>query len=311
VSDERLAAGTSDPARPVVPPPPLRFDPVRKAKLPQRVAGGLTALIALGATLGLDHRFAIPWCSLVLVTLLGVIAAFELVRMLGALPVAAHPRAFVAAAASFLVAKGALLAAGHHADGFALLAIGLFLLLGFAVEVVGGDARRGVERVAYSLLAFGYVVLYSFLLDLLLLPSAPRGVELALFLVLTSKANDIGGYLVGSLVGGRRLAPKVSGGKTWAGALGGLALGVAVAWFGGDRFALPPGLALAFGVLVAIATQFGDLAESLLKRACGFKDSGRLLPTFGGALDVVDSLVFAAPCGYALLVVFRPEVFAP
>lgn len=124
-------------------------------------------------------------------------------------------------------------------------------------------------------------------------------------LIAAVKGGDIAAYLVGSLVGRHRMAPRLSPGKTWEGAAAGLVASVALAWlliepFGSGR--RPLGGAVMFGLVVAALGMLGDLAESLIKRETGAKDSGAVLGRMGGVLDLVDSLSFAAPGGWALWV---------
>jgi phosphatidate cytidylyltransferase len=132
------------------------------------------------------------------------------------------------------------------------------------------------------------------------------GPWLLLVTIFACKLNDIGGYLVGSLVGRVRLAPAISPKKSVEGALAGFALGVAgsyaaFAWFCPTAGVLAPWQAVLFGVVVSVASQAGDLCESLIKRSAGVKDSGAVIPAFGGILDLVDSFILAAPAGYTLL----------
>ncbi len=127
-----------------------------------------------------------------------------------------------------------------------------------------------------------------------------RGPQLVLWLVLLVIAADIGAYFAGRSLGRRKLAPRVSPGKTWEGALGGLAHGGAGGLVGRRcilRCRCHP--AVAFGCAVGIFSIVGDLTESMFKRAAGLKDSGRLLPGHGGLLDRIDSVTAAAPL-YAL-----------
>ena len=121
------------------------------------------------------------------------------------------------------------------------------------------------------------------------------------FLVVVVWASDIGAYLVGRTLGGPKLAPAISPGKTWAGAAGGLAgaalLGVGIALVHGLRHPGPPCLARAAGLAVAVSVlgQAGDLAESWAKRRLGVKDSGRLIPGHGGLLDRLDAALAVLP----------------
>jgi phosphatidate cytidylyltransferase len=126
-----------------------------------------------------------------------------------------------------------------------------------------------------------------------------RGPVIVLWLVLMVCAADIGAYTAGRSFGQRKLAPRVSPGKTWEGALGGLAMVALVAVGGAFYFGLMPLSVLAFGCAVGIFSVIGDLTESMFKRAAALKDSGTLLPGHGGLLDRIDSVTAAAPL-YAL-----------
>jgi phosphatidate cytidylyltransferase len=126
-------------------------------------------------------------------------------------------------------------------------------------------------------------------------------------LVAVAKAGDVAAYLGGTLLGRNRMAPALSPGKTWEGAVASLVGSSAAAWvvleqFGSAATAGPWGGWLVFGLSVGLAAMVGDLAESLLKRECGVKDSGRALGGLGGFLDLVDSLLFAAPVAWLLWV---------
>lgn len=126
--------------------------------------------------------------------------------------------------------------------------------------------------------------------------------------LLTTWAGDSAAYFVGHAIGRTRLAPHVSPGKTVEGAIAGLlgamvAAGV-VAWWGPAHFEgarLGVATALGVGLLLGAAALVGDLAESVLKRDAGIKDSGAVLPGHGGALDRLDSLLFAFPVAWLLL----------
>ena len=126
-----------------------------------------------------------------------------------------------------------------------------------------------------------------------------RGPQIVLWLVLLVIAADIGGYFSGRSLGRRKLAPRVSPGKTVEGALGGLVLVAVVAAAAALHFSLPAVSAVIFGCAVGICSIVGDLTESMFKRAAGLKDSGSLLPGHGGLLDRIDGFTAAAPL-YAL-----------
>jgi phosphatidate cytidylyltransferase len=125
------------------------------------------------------------------------------------------------------------------------------------------------------------------------------GPQLVLFMILMVASADIGAYFAGRRFGRRKLAPRVSPGKTWEGAAGGL-VGVALmSAAGAAHFHLPVFSVIAFGCCVGIFSVIGDLTESMFKRAVALKDSGTLLPGHGGLLDRLDSVTAAAPL-YAL-----------
>lgn len=119
---------------------------------------------------------------------------------------------------------------------------------------------------------------------------------LLVLLLLLVSANDSSAFYFGRAFGRRKMCPVISPNKTWVGAVAGFAAAVVVTglwtWWRFDRVE-PRWLVL--GAVVAVATQCGDLVESMLKRGAGVKDSGRLLPGHGGILDRADSFLFAAP----------------
>jgi len=140
----------------------------------------------------------------------------------------------------------------------------------------------------------------------------PSGAWLILSILVVIKVTDIGAYFTGILAGRRLLIPKISPKKTWEGLVGGIAaaavvsallLGWVLPQFGGGKalHELSVLQAVVFGIVMAIVGQLGDLAESLFKRDSGAKDSARLVPTFGGVLDIIDSPLMAVPVAYWLL----------
>ena len=130
---------------------------------------------------------------------------------------------------------------------------------------------------------------------------APQGPQIVLGLFLIVWATDTGALVFGKLIGGRKIAPRLSPGKTWAGTIGGsvcaaLVFGLYIAFFG---FKVLP--AMVFALVFSLAAHGGDLLESAVKRHFGTKDSGGLIPGHGGVLDRMDSM-FASSVVLALLV---------
>lgn len=207
------------------------------------------------------------------------------------------------------------------------LAIGLAagLLLAMIGELLRYESPgRATTNLALSSFAILYAGgLMGFLIQLRILGGGPWGSDghwgmLALVsLIATVKMSDTGQYTAGRLFGRHKLSPLVSPGKTWEGAAGGLvfaivAAGIVFGWAARYMVGTPIDSStsiatlggavriVAFAAAVAAAGIVGDLAESLLKRDAGVKDSSSWLPGFGGVLDLLDSLLGAAPVVYLL-----------
>jgi len=170
----------------------------------------------------------------------------------------------------------------------------------------GREKPDAVRDVAVTLFGAFYVgVLGGYIVRIHSL-SAEYGAIFVLYFVAVSKTADIGGYLSGKFLGRHKLAPAVSPNKTVEGSLGGLALSLVAAFVLAGllpwRLSLP--WTIAFAVLVNAASQFGDLAESMLKRGCNVKDSAVILPKVCGALDLIDSILISAPVGFYLIAAY-------
>lgn len=161
----------------------------------------------------------------------------------------------------------------------------------------------GVRRPAPAIGAVvGFLVLSPAWVALVFLhQQGPHGGYWVTLLLLLVWGSDVGGYFAGRAFGRRKLAPAISPGKTWAGVVGGLALGLAAALAlqqAGLRLGLAPPLPAGLLAVFVLTIGFGvagDLFESMMKRQRGVKDSGSLLPGHGGVLDRVDALVAGAP----------------
>jgi phosphatidate cytidylyltransferase len=171
-----------------------------------------------------------------------------------------------------------------------------FAALALAV-VAAGAILVGLLTVGRRPLLSAEGVLYAGLPTVALLwlrEDVPHGLPAVLFIFIAVVATDVAAYACGRLIGGPKLAPAISPNKTWAGFLGGItAAGVAAYAFAHTIGSPPPKLA-AFGLVLGILAQIGDLTESALKRSFGVKDSGAIIPGHGGVLDRVDGLIFAA-----------------
>lgn len=256
--------------------------------------GGVNELVQLCATRDLIMP---PWTLRA-----GVVATF--------MAVAFGTQAFVAASA---------VAAPVAAMSWALIAYTVTVACLVILEIVGYRPHgRAVERLAASTFILTYLgIPMAFMTSLRLICVENIGPEQTgighlgivplVAMVATVKAGDVAAYVIGSLLGTTKMAPVLSPGKTWEGAAASLAGSMAAAWLvlellGAGLPFKPWGGWAAFGLLVGGAGMIGDLTESLIKREAGVKDSGRSLGGLGGVLDLVDSLLFAAPVAWALWV---------
>lgn len=287
-----------------------------------RLLLGTIIIAALAGLCWLDHSAPLPGLYLLPVAALVTVAATGEVLLLAGDGV--RPAAWAAYAGNLLIvlagwapvaaarAKGAggpgagteTLAASAECI---LLALALAVAMTFAGEMLRFRGPGGVTaRLGTAMLAFVYV---GVLLGFVALVRLTHGVAALVSLVIVVKTCDTGAYAAGRFLGRHKLAPAISPGKTLEGAVGGLLLGCLGSW---AAFAwLVPALAppdappcpwwgwLAYGLLVGAAGALGDLAESLLKRDARRKDSSAWMPGFGGVLDIMDSILLAAPVAFA------------
>ncbi len=162
-----------------------------------------------------------------------------------------------------------------------------------------------------AVLVFGWFYIFclaGFLVRIFTFDNSRGAWLLILFIVLT-KFSDLGAYVTGSLIGRHKMIPKVSPGKTWEGFFGAILFSalcgfLLVKVFPDPFHRIPPFHVLILGAVLGATAVLGDLVESLLKREADVKDSGQFIPGIGGALDLVDSLLFNAPIMYAYLCFF-------
>src|ERR1051326_3832164 len=163
-----------------------------------------------------------------------------------------------------------------------------------------------LQTMAYTLFGLLYVLwLYNFITKIVYL--TPRsstgqltGQFYVLYLIAVTKFSDMGAYLTGSVIGRHLMVPHISRKKTWEGFFGAIVFALLCSL---GLYKLMPGHlsalnwthATVLGLLLGLAAVLGDLAESIIKRSTDVKDSGNLLPGIGGALDLLDSLLFTAP----------------
>ncbi len=264
--------------------------------LKQRV---LTALVFAALVIGVVLYAPVALTAL-LFGLLVLGAAWEWAALAGFATRAARA-GYVALLALALALGARLVGAPAHVDAaaFGLLLFpvpGFWLLAALAVFAYPRGAAAWGGRATLALI--GLPVLVPPWLAVLYIRSLPHGELLVIYAIAVIAFADIGAYFAGRAIGGLKLMPRVSPGKTWAGFAGGmlasLALAAAVgalAGLGGERL----GTWVAVAGTAALVSVFGDLLESMVKRHGGQKDSGSLLPGHGGLFDRLDSLTAGLP----------------
>ena len=177
---------------------------------------------------------------------------------------------------------------------------GMFATVLVAFVVYGFSDARPSATAAISLTLLGVVWVGGGLGCLMLLRAIPENGRLVVFTVLlTVFADDTAAYFVGRTIGRHKMAPKISPGKSWEGFVGGTMAAMAVAFFAMyDQGYLTNLEAVALGAAVALSSTLGDLFESAIKRDLGVKDSGRILAGHGGVLDRIDSILWAGPAAF-------------
>jgi phosphatidate cytidylyltransferase len=212
-----------------------------------------------------------------------------------------HPLALLAASLSAALAAGALVGA----DWLLWFGTGL-VLLPLVFVTLAGDPDTGLQR---WLWAVGGVLYVGWLgSHLVLLREAPDGRDWVLLVLFATFATDTSSYFVGRALGRRPLASRISPGKTVEGAIGGVLFGLAAVlllnYFLGLR--IEAALIVPVAVLLPLAAELGDLAESLLKRGMQVKDASPLIPGHGGLMDRLDSVLFTGVVLYYYLLWILP-----
>jgi len=237
-------------------------------------------------------------------------ATLELKRILRACGVMTSRRMLLASSISGLLVPWLVSPSVNPLTAVALTAS---VATGVLVSALLWHARSRTPRGAAAaggaaLLSFVYLgLMFGFILAL----RREHSAWIVLGVLVVTKSCDIGAFFTGTLIGKHKLIPWLSPGKTWEGLVGGIlvaaGMGVLASWLlqafhGGDG---EPSISWSHGALMgalfACIGQAGDLMASMLKRDAGIKDSGAVLPGFGGVLDVIDSLLPVAPLAYWLL----------
>lgn len=251
--------------------------------------GAVFALLVIGSVLWS------PWAFFVLMGAFTLVALAEFLKLFPSEP---RPQGTVIYYFLGLSVYGLVGLTGMNVIDFSNLLLVVLAFFVFMAAEIFRQPHPSWMQVAAGFSAFLYIALpFGMMNSLFWLGSgniAFPWILLALFILVW--ANDVFAYLVGSTIGKHKLYPKLSPKKTWEGSLGGFVFTLLFAWL----FSLVAGNLdvnhwLLLGVIIAVAANLGDLAESLLKRNAGVKDSGTLFPGHGGVLDRFDAVLFATP----------------
>lgn len=273
----------------------------KKKGLLVRLTVAPTVLAVVCGLLAWHHASGSSLPTDVVLALLAAGASYEVVAMAGRGETRGGV-AVVALASAALAGLGALFPDAPAARGAArslVLAAGVLGVFALHFRPVReGDLARLLAAVV-AIVFVGY--LFGLLREL---GDGPDGAKQLVFVVVASKASDIGGWVVGKTLGRHKMIPSVSPGKTWEGTFGGLAFSVGAALLLFALLGPLPALvrtapaAGVLGLVLGTASTLAGLCHSALKRRCAVKDSSALLPEMGGVLDMVDSIVLAAPAAW-------------
>jgi phosphatidate cytidylyltransferase len=250
-----------------------------------------------------------PWIALVVgvAVVLGGIEAFRLLTAAG------HP-SFPALGVVLGVVIALADTVRQLPGGSGLILAGVGIVLVGSVAITRPDPREGLAELMTTAFGAMYVGLLGFIPRLAALDAPVVDGSLlgwlggertwVLVLLLTVWTYDTAAYGVGRRFGSRHFIPNISPGKTVEGVAGGTVGAAIVATALVAAAGRPAVAGLFLGLVIAAAAQVGDLVESMLKRAAGAKESGRLIPGHGGLLDRIDSFLFAAPAAFLYVVAF-------
>lgn len=263
----------------------------RFGDLPKRL---LSALVLVPIALACLWAGGVAWVLLVI--LAGITVAVEWAQICRL-----RPFELPGTLLPVMVAATAVLTAA----GYGVAALAALIVVGAAVAAGAARGGQGSRWLAGGIVYVGVAAIATVWLRL----RGPAGLGNMLFVILIVWASDSGAYLFGRLVGGPKLAPRISPSKTWAGAVGGLAFAVLAGLLVAVGFVgAPSPLVALVSIALGTASQGGDLLESAIKRHFGAKHSGTLIPGHGGLLDRLDGVLAAAPVAGILALALGPGV---
>ncbi len=271
-----------------------------------RILLGLVLVSVVSSVLWLDHRFHVSWGFAGILVLICSGGLYEYAKLVSR-PELRLPAVEVAAlGGAFLLLQ---IAQPPHGGEYLLPLVALVVVLFLSEGVFRGDPNRS-EAAVLSIAGLVYICfLASFVTRIRFFDGF--GEAAFYWFLAVNKVTDSGAFFAGKTLGRHKLCPSVSPGKTWEGSVGGTIAGVGagmIVWsVSSMRDVFPWWSILLAAIPASLSGQVGDLVESLFKRKAGQKDSGALLPQFGGFLDLLDCLLLSAPFSYYALL-WMPRV---
>ncbi|MCI8497264.1 MAG: phosphatidate cytidylyltransferase [Clostridiales bacterium] len=242
----------------------------------------------------------------ILISLISVISVYEVIKATGYLKV------IPAAVASMIFAAAVPFFTTSPISGVRGASCFVYIIALFVAAIICHEKmpleRLGMVFMMSLLVPFGLACLV-FTRDFF----PQDAVFYVVLIIVAAWMTDIGAYFIGSFFGKHKLVPKISPKKTVEGAVGGIAVSLIsvmiISVFYqfvilGDSADISWGILIAYSIAAAVVSMLGDLAASLVKRACGVKDFGKLLPGHGGLLDRFDSVLFVAPLTFFVILYF-------
>jgi phosphatidate cytidylyltransferase len=264
----------------------------------------LTAIIAIPIIIYCIHLGGVVYMAFVGVVIFLCLYEYWLVLRLGKRPLHIFSLLFFGAvtAVTAVLSRNPLIVG--HFDNLVPFAISLTILGVLTIEVI--TPRRSIERMAFTFLGV-FLIPWNLSYLVNLRDISVSGMQLTYMLFITVWTADTGAYFAGKLFGRHKLTPEVSPQKTWEGAIAGLLTAILVSIWLKSLFKvdITTKHAAVLGVVVTIAGQISDLAESIIKRSSKVKDSSNLLPGHGGVLDRFDSFLLLAPIYYYAYVFWK------
>ena len=272
----------------------------------QRIFSTLALLIILTSALFFGGPIAGIW----IISLCGVLTQYELYLILE--KAGYHPMKRLGLILGMVIILGTFYLPQFSNDFLDNPSAELFTASALICSVaIFGKKEITYKSSSFISTLFGIIYIPYMLMHLVLLmmntSDLQQGFFLSLWVVVTAKLSDTGGFLVGRFYGKKKLASEISPQKTWEGVIGAVFLSA----LGAYLFALIghnnlpesfiPWKAAVIAIPIAFIAIFSDLVESLFKRHAGLKDSGKIVPGIGGAFDLLDSVILSAPTGYLIL----------